>query len=90
MDYVELRLLNEQVEVLLQALQLYAFNFHNTWNVKTDSDEEDKRNALIFYTYEYLSNNYNYTRPTYDVLKACRTTLQRKKRKIYYKNKKIA
>ena len=40
-NFIDLHLLNAQVDLILTALQLYAFNFHNTWGVDIDSNRED-------------------------------------------------
>lgn len=50
----EIKLLDGQIDLILRALELYAFNLHNTWNVQVDNDKEELRNALIFHTYEGL------------------------------------
>ena len=90
MDYTDLHLLNAQVDIILQALQLYAFNLHNTFQFAVVPEDYEIKNALIFHTYEEIINNHNYNQCSYDVLKACRIELKRHKRKIYYKNKKVA
>lgn len=50
---VELNLLNGQVEIILRALELYAYNLEFMLN-STDSTEENKQDklALLKYTYE--------------------------------------
>ena len=89
-SYVDLHLLNCQVDIILQALQLYSFNFHNVWCVNTDSILEDLRNALIFHTYEQISDIYSSNVHNYDTLKQCRLTSRRKKISNFTKRKKIA
>lgn len=82
---IELRLLEEQIDLILRALELYAFNLHNTWGIEIDSELQELRNALVFHTYEGLmsvktSNNY---RIGYNVTENCREELRRKKKKMY-------
>lgn len=89
-SYIDLHLLNCQVDLILQALQLYAFNFHNVWSVDTDSDLEELRNALLFHTYEQIQDKYSSNCHNYDILYNCRHSSRSKKITHYYKNKKIA
>lgn len=89
-NYIDLHLLEGQVDLLLEALQLYAFNFHKVWSIDSNSDLEDLRNALIFHTYEQILSKYNNSKINYDVLSACRLERQRKRKKIYISHKKIA
>lgn len=89
-NYIDLHLLEGQVDLLLEALQLYAFNFHKVWAIDKDSDFEDLRNALIFHTYEEIISKYNNSKINYDVLSSCRLEKQRKNKKIYFSRKKIA
>ena len=84
-NFIEIKLLEGQVDLILRALELYAFNLHNTWGIETDEDLQDLRNALLFHTYEGLmskkvSNNYKIA---YDVTENCREELKRKKKKMY-------
>ena len=93
-NFIEIQLLEGQVDLILRALELYAFNLHNTWGVEVNSDLQELRNALLFHTYEGLisrKNNNNY-RIGYDVTENCREELARKKKKMYLakKNKNIA
>lgn len=87
-----MRLLEGQVDIILEALELYAFNFHKVYAIDKDSDLEDLRNCLLYHTYEYIlskkgSNSY---RVGYDVSKNCRLEHQHKKRVIYYSRKKVS
>lgn len=80
------------MDLILEALELYAFNFHKVYAIDKDSNLEDLRNCLLYHTYEYIlskksSNSYNIG---YDVSKNCRLEHQRKKRIIYYSKKKIS
>lgn len=52
---VELNLLNGQVEIILRALELYAYNLEYMLN-STDSSEDIKqeKTALLKYTYEQI------------------------------------
>lgn len=88
------KLLESQVKILLKSLELYAFNFHNTWGTNLDDYENQRINELIFYTYESLMSQMNkniYYRESYNLQYECRLKEQRRKRQIYYlkKNKKI-
>lgn len=92
-NYIELNLLEGQVDLILDALQLYAFNFHRVWAVDYDSDKEDLRNALIFHTYEQIQCKYNsckYTHREYNITDNCRLIHRRKRMKKYYNAKKVA
>lgn len=90
LSIISLSLLDSQVDLILQALQLYAFNFHNTWNIQLDEDKKEIKNALIFHTYEEILQKYNNEKVSYDVLKACRLEKRRRDIKRYYSRKKIA
>lgn len=95
-NYIEFKLLEGQVDLVLEALQLYAFNLHKVWVIDKDSDLEDLRNALLYHTYEEIAEKYynskmNYninSRVNYDVLNSCRLERQRKRKQIYYNAKK--
>lgn len=58
-NYVEFRLLESQVDLILDALQLYAFNLHKVWAIDKNSDIEDLRNTLLFHTYQEIVSKYN-------------------------------
>lgn len=91
-NYIELNLLESQVDLILDALQLYAFNFHRVWAVEKNSDLEDLRNSMIFYTYNQIQATYNrlnYSHKDYNILDNCRLVSRRKKYKKYY-SKKVA
>lgn len=90
-NYIDLHLLEGQVDIILRSLELYAFNFHNVYAIDVNSNKEDLRNALLFHTYnEILSNLVNNKyRIGYDVTKECKLKYERK-RKIKYYNKNIA
>lgn len=87
-NYVEFRLLEGQVDLVLEALQLYAFNLHKVWAVDKDSDLEDLRNALLFHTYEEIASKYSNSKINYDVITSCRLERNRKRRNIYLSSKK--
>lgn len=89
---INLQLLEGQVDLILESLELYAFNFHRVYAIDKDSDLEDLRNCLLYHTYDYIlskkgSNSYSVG---YDVSKNCRLEHQRKRRIIYYRNKRIS
>lgn len=91
-NYIELSLLESQIDLVLDALQLYAFNFHRVWAVDYDSDKEDLRNSLIFHTYEQIQSKYNscrYTHKDYDIRDNCKRISKQKVIKKYY-SKKVA
>lgn len=94
-NYIEFRLLEGQVDLVLEALQLYAFNLHKVWAIDKDSDLEDLRNALLYHTYEEIAEKYynskmdfNISRINFDVLGSCRLERQRKRKKIFLNAKK--
>lgn len=89
-NFIEISLLEGQIDLILRALELYAFNLHHTWGIETDSNLQELRNALLFHTYEGLisikkDNSYKIA---YNVTENCREELLRKKRKIYLARKK--
>ncbi len=88
-NFIEFRLLEGQVDLLLEALQLYAFNFHRVWAIDRDSDLEELRNSILFYTYEQISSKLNNSKHEfYDVMGECRLIRKRKKQYIFNKSKK--
>ena len=89
-NFVEFRLLEGQVDLILEALQLYAFNLHRVWAIDKDSDLEDLRNSLLFHTYEEIASKYSNfnSRVNYDVISSCRLERKRKRKKIYLSAKK--
>ena len=89
-NYVELKLLQGQIDLILLALELYAFNFHKVWAIDKDSDLEDLRNSLLFHTYEEILIKSSKSRVTYDVLYNCKLEKDRKRRYEYNKIKKVA
>lgn len=86
-NYIEFKLLEGQVDLILDALELYAFNLHKVWPVDKDSNLEDLRNCLLYHTYEEILSNYNRYRIGYNVSKECRLIVERKKRTIFYLKK---
>ena len=89
-NYIDLHLLEGQVDLILESLQLYAFNLHRVWAVDKNSDLEDLRNALLFHTYEEIVSKYNNCKLNYDVLGNCQLERKRKRNLIYIKNKKVS
>ena len=90
-NYVDLHLLEGQADLILEALQLYAFNLHKVWAIDKDSDLEDLRNALLFHTYEQISYKLTTThRESYDVMGNCKLEIKRKRKIIYLTKKYIA
>lgn len=87
-NYVEFKLLEGQVDLILEALQLYAFNLHKVWAIDKDSDIEDLRNALLFHTYHEIESKYSNSKINYDVISSCRLERKRKRRHIYLSAKK--
>lgn len=83
-NYIEFKLLEGQVDLILDALELYAFNLHKVWPVDKDSNLEDLRNCLLYHTYETILSKYSRNKIGYDVSKECRLIVDRKKRKIFY------
>ena len=52
---VDMRLLSEQVDIILRALELYAYNLEYMLNGENSSDEErQKKLAMLKYTYEQV------------------------------------
>ena len=87
---IDIKLCEEQIDLILKSMELYAFNLHHTWQVKVDEDKQELRNAILFHTYEQLISskiNENY-RIGYDVSKNCKSLINNKKKKIYYANRK--
>ncbi len=86
-NYIEFKLLEGQVDLVLDALELYAFNLHKVWTIDKDSKLEDLRNCLLYHTYETILSKYNRDRMVYDVSKQCRLKFEAKKRTIFYLKK---
>ena len=89
-NFIDLHLLVGQVDLILSALQLYAFNLHNTWGIDIDSDREDLRNSLLFHTYSQILDLYATKNNRYDVLKSCQDFHRLQRQKIYKLRKNIA
>lgn len=56
---VDLRLLDGQVEIVLNALLLYSYNLEymlDTENFKHDADEISRKTAKVRYTYEQIAS----------------------------------
>lgn len=87
MNYIHLQLMPSQVNLILKALELYAFNFHNTWGVDIDSEENDLRNAVLFHTFEQILSLYTSTRVNYDIIKTCEIEYFKKIKKISWQKK---
>ena len=87
--FIDVRLLEGQVDLILRAMELYAFNLHHTWGINYDEDIQELRNALLFHTYEELINKKNNTEYQigYDVTHNCRKILTSKKKKLYLRAK---
>ena len=87
LNYIDFHLLEGQVDIILKALELYAYNLHFTF-----SREEDYEllNSLIYYAYNSILERYsnNSYRIGYDVSKNCRLEIEHKKKKLYYDTKK--
>ena len=84
----EIKLIEGQIDIILKALELYAFNLHNTWGIEVDNDLNELRNSLIFHTYESLlaQKNKEY-KISYDSIKEYKLEQLRKKKRCYYINK---
>lgn len=92
-NYIEISLLETQVDLVLDALQLYAFNFHRVWPVDRNSDLEELRNSMIFHTYEQIQAKYKdnrYTHNDYNVKDTCRLVSRRNRIKKYKLLKKVS
>ena len=85
-NFIDLRLLDCQVEMILDALQLYAYNFHRVWPVNYDNKLEETRNSFIYYTYSQIQAKYNlcgFAGKDYNVLKECEILAKRKDYRNY-------
>lgn len=87
----QIELLDGQIDIILRALELYAFNLHNTWGMEVDNDLNELRNALLFHTYEgLLSQKNGEYKIAYDVIKEYELEQRRKlvKKRLYFKSQK--
>lgn len=87
----QIELLDGQIDIILRALELYAFNLHNTWGMEVNNDLNELRNALLFHTYEgLLSQKNGEYKIAYDVIKEYELEQRRKlvKKRLYFKSKK--
>lgn len=83
----EIKLLNGQIDIILRALELYAFNLHNTWGIEVDNNLNELRNALLFHTYEcLLSQKEGNYKISYDIIKEYRSRKNIKRKKQFYIN----
>lgn len=83
---IEFSLLECQADIVLHALELYAYNLHFTFN---QNEDYEILNTMIFHTYEgilsrYTSNSYKIG---YDVLYKCSQESQSIKKRNYYQRR---
>ena len=67
---IEFSLLECQVDIVLRALELYAYNVHYCFS---PSEEYEHLNTMLFYTYEGILSNYsrNSYKIGYNVSETC-------------------
>ena len=59
---VEMKMLSEQVDIILRALELYAYNLEYMLDgEKSSDDERQKKLAMLKYTYEQVNTKRNNT-----------------------------
>lgn len=59
---VEMKMLSEQVDIILRALELYAYNLEYMLDGEKSSDDERKKKiAMLKYTYEQVNTKRNNT-----------------------------
>lgn len=84
-NYIELKLLTSQIDILLRSLELYAFNFNYIAPIDKNSSLEDLRSSLIYHTYnQLLSIRGEYNNINSSSIKQCRKNYIRNKHKLYY------
>lgn len=88
-NYISFSLLEGQVDLILRALELYAYNFHY---ISTKKDElEDLRNSLIYHTYHQILSNYTTCKyNTYTgecIINECKNDAIQNRKRRYYKIK---
>lgn len=82
-----IKLIDCQIEIVLKALELYAFNLHNTWGVEVNSEENERRNANLFYTYNSILEQKTDYKISYDFIREYKLEKEYKKKKVYYATK---
>lgn len=84
---IDFSLLECQADIVLRALELYAYNLHYCF---TRTEEYEHINTMLYHTYESLLATYsnNRYRIGYDVLENCELQSNRIKKYNYYKSRK--
>lgn len=85
---IDFSLLEPEVDMILRALELYAYNLH--FVVKSGTEDYSMCNILIFHTYNEIMAHYanNRYQCGYNPLKNCKLEIDRMKKKNYYGKKK--
>lgn len=87
LNKIEFTLYEPQVDMILHALELYAYNIH--FIVKKGTEDYSMYNILIFHTYQQIMAHYSSNRyiAGYDPLKNCQLEIDRMKKKNYYQTR---
>lgn len=84
---VDFSLYEPQVDMVLHALELYAYNLH--FVCKDATEQYEIFNVLIFHTYQQIMAHYSSEKykSGYEPLKNCQLEIDRMKKKNYYEVK---
>lgn len=87
-NFIDFRLLECQVDIVLRALELYTYNLHFTF---CREENYEILNSLIYYTYESIMSKYSNCqyRVGYDIEKTCKLELNRIRQQKYFNEKKF-
>lgn len=61
MDMLNVKLYQEEINIICIALELYCLNLNSIWCMKKDIDKQEQKYHVVFYLYQRLiemSTNY--------------------------------
>ena len=89
--HVNFSFLYSQIDIILRALELYAYNFNFIVPVDKDSDLQNLRMSLIFHTYHEIlakyGNNKEFIKGSAEI-ENTKNFYNKNKKRNYNKNKK--
>lgn len=87
-QYVDIKLLPCEVELLIRGLETYMFIFHNIYSQHDSGDEQWARDFLAMNLYQRLMT-YQKTdlKTSYDVFENCEKHANREKQRVWWNEK---
>lgn len=84
---INFSLYEPEIDMILHALELYAYNMH--FVVKKGTDDYELYNILIFHTYNEIMSHYSSNKYVsgYNPLHNCELEINRMKKKNFYERK---